>query len=86
VQPVEHGANGACVLDQPAQVLAGTVLPGIEFEHSLFETGCDQIVLERALVLDVLLGLAARHLVERRLRDEEVTAVDDLRHLTVERR
>jgi hypothetical protein len=44
----------------------------------------DQVVLHRLLVLEVLAGLAARHLVERRLGDVEVPALDQLRHLPEE--
>ena len=56
---------------RPARFVAGGQL-----EHAVVEAGRDQIILQRALVLQVLLGLAARHLVERRLRDIEVAAVD----------
>ena len=38
------------------------------------------------LVLQILLGLAARHFVERRLRDVEMAAVDEIAHLPVEER
>jgi hypothetical protein len=44
----------------------------------------DEVVLERALVLQVALALAALHLVERRLGDVEVAALDQLRHLAEE--
>src|SRR5258708_37068272 len=37
-----------------------------------------------ALVLEIALRLAARRLVERRLRNEEMAAFDQLGHLTVE--
>ena len=53
-------------------------------EHGLLEAGLDQIVLERALVLEVGLRLAARHLVERRLGDVDVALLHQLRHLPVE--
>ena len=72
MQPGEHVADGARFLDQRAQVGAGALLAGGEPQHRVFEAGADQVVLERALVLEILLGLAARHLVERRLRDVEM--------------
>ena len=53
---------------------------------AVLQPGGDQVILQRALVLEVLLGLAAVDLVERRLRDEEVAAIDQLRHLPVEER
>ncbi len=60
------------------QVLAGALLAAGEPQHRFFKAGVDQKILERALVLEVLLGFAARDLVERRLCDEEMAAVDDL--------
>ena len=39
-----------------------------------FETGIDQIIVERGIVLQIDLGPAARDFVERRLGDEEVPA------------
>ena len=68
------------------QVGAGALLAGRELEHGVLEAGGDQIVLQRALVLEILLGLAARDFVERRLRDVEMAAVDQLAHLPVEER
>ena len=53
-------------------------------EHRVLEPGRQQIVLERPLVLEILLGLAALDLIERRLGDIEIAALDDLRHLPVE--
>ena len=67
-----------------AQVLAGAHLAGAERQRRFFEPRADQEFLEGALVLDVLRALAARHLVERRLRDVEVAALDQLRHLPEE--
>src|SRR5438093_13051193 len=84
VQAAQHVADDWRILDQRAQVLARPVLARIEPQHGLLEAGVDQIILERALVLEVLLGFSARHLVERRLGDEEVAAIDDPAHLPVE--
>ena len=67
-----------------ARSRAGAVVAAGELQHRLLEPGRDQIVLERALVLEVGLGRAALHLVERRLGDEEVAALDQLAHLPVE--
>src|SRR5262249_57284484 len=66
--------------------LAGRVLARMQPKLRLFEAAGDEIVLERPLVLEILLRLAARDLVERRLSDEEVAAIDDVAHLTVEER
>ena len=55
-------------------------------QDGVLEAGVDQVVLERALVLEVGLRLAARDLVERRLGDVEVALLDQLRHLPVEER
>src|SRR5258708_6490134 len=66
------------------RVRAGARLAGMELQHRIFQAAGDEIVLERPLVLEILLRLAARHLVKRRLRDEKMAAVDDLAHLPVE--
>ena len=55
-------------------------------QHRVLEAGGDQVILQRALVLEILLGLAAGDFVERRLGDVEMAAVDQLRHLPVEER
>ena len=86
MQPGEHVADHAGFLDQAAQVGAGALLAGKQAQHGLLQPGLDQVVLERALVLEVLLGLAARHFVQRRLRDVDVAALDQVAHLPVEER
>ena len=48
--------------------------PDASLQHAIVEPGLDQVVLERALVLEILLGLAAVDLVERRLRDIDMAA------------
>ena len=86
MQAAQHAADVARIVDQRAQVRAGAGLAGVQLQHRVFEAGVDQIILERVLVLEILLGTSARHLVERRLRDEEMAAVDDLAHLAIEER
>ncbi len=65
---------------------SGALLARTEPQHRLLEAGADEKVLVCALVLEILLGLAARDFVERRLRDEEMAAVDELAHLAIEER
>src|SRR5262249_53594293 len=77
VQRGEHVANDAGVLDQCTQIGSSAVLAGIEPQHRLFEPGLDEVVFERAFVLEILLGFPPRYLVERRLSNEEMTAVDE---------
>ena len=84
VQPVEDMADQPGFLDQMPQIGMRALLPARRSEHGIFEAGADEEVLERALVLDVLLGSAARDLVKRRLRNEEMTALDELAHLPIE--
>ena len=60
VQPVQDVADRARVLDQLAQIGAGALLAGGKAQHRVLEAARDQIILERALVLEILLGLAAR--------------------------
>ena len=86
VQAAQQIADGARVLDQLAQIVAGAHFAGRQPQRRVFEAGVDQIILQRALVLEILLGLAARDFVERRLGDVEMAAVDDLAHLPVEER
>ncbi len=62
---------------------------GAPFDSSAHVLGAelDQVVLERRLVLQVLLAACrASDSVERRLRDEEVPALDELLELPVEER
>ena len=47
-------------LDELAQVGPRAFLPGGEAQHRVLEARRDQVVLERALVLEILLRLAAR--------------------------
>ena len=84
MQAEQDVADDARLLDQRLQVVAGAFLAAREPQHRVLQAGRDQVVLERDLVLEILLGLAARHFVERRLRDVEMAALDDLRHLPVE--
>ena len=69
----------ARLVDDGAQIGAGALLARGEAQHAVLEAGVDQVVLERPLVLEVLLGLAALDLVERRLGDVDVAALDQLR-------
>ena len=86
VQPVEDVADRACVLNQLAQVGARALLAGGKAQNRIVESGRDQIVLKRALILEVLLRLCAVDLVERRLRNVDVAALDELFHLPEEKR
>src|SRR5579872_2241977 len=86
VQVIERGANGAGVLDQGLQVATRTLFTRCQPEDAILKTGAYQIILERPLVLEILLRLAARDLVERRLGNIEVTTVDQCRHLPEEER
>ena len=86
VQPGEDAADGASFLHQFVQVVAGALFSRCEPEHRILQAGRDQIILERALVLEILFGLAAVDFVERRLRDVDVAALDQLLHLPEEKR
>ena len=77
-----QGAHPPGVLDQRAQFVARTLLRA--FEHEPLEPGADQIFVERGIVLEVGFAAPARDLVERRLGDEEVPGLDQVRHLAVE--
>src|SRR6185437_3851714 len=74
------------ILYQRLQIPARAIFTRGELEDTVVKTSLDQIIFQRALVFQVLLGLAAVHLVERRLRDIEITAFDQRRHLAEEER
>ena len=84
VQPVKDVADLARLLDQLTQIGASALLAACQAQDRILQPGVDQVILERALILEILLGLAARDLVERRLRDEQIAALDQFRHLPVE--
>ena len=54
---VEDVDDGAGVVDDRGEVGAGALLARREPEHGILEPGRDQVILERALVLEVVLGL-----------------------------
>ena len=86
VQAGQQIADRARLLDDPLQVGAGAFVARKRAEHRVVEPGIGEVVLQRVLVLQVLLGFAARDFVERRLRDVDVAAVDQLAHLAIEER
>ncbi len=86
VQAGEHIADGARFLDDRLQVGPGALVARIRAEHGVLQPDVGEIVFQRVLVLQVLLGLAARDFVERRLRDVDIAAVDQFAHLAEEER
>src|SRR4030095_10880926 len=60
--------------------------PALRADHLAPRTLAEQELLERQLVLEALLLLAALDLDQRRLRDEQMTLLDELGHLAVEER
>src|SRR3546814_19367500 len=65
------------VMDEMAQILARARAAG-RLEHRRGDAVLDQIFVERGIVLEIDFAAPARRLVERRLRDIEVPALDDL--------
>ncbi len=86
VQVVQHVADDPGVLHHRLQVAPAAILAGRQLEDAVREAGFDQVVFQSALVFQVLLGFAAGDLVERRLRDVEVAALNQRRHLAEEER
>ena len=82
--PSSDTDDGAGLADGLDEVGAGPGLAVGDVEHRVVEAGGDQVILQRPLVLEVELGRAALDLVERRLGDEDVAALDQLRHLAEE--
>src|SRR5260221_898354 len=81
---VERGARNAGAFKQMRKVGAGNALAAGKRQHTVLQTFIDEMIFKFALVLEVALRLAARRLVKRRLRDEEMAAFDQLRHLAIE--
>src|ERR1700738_438090 len=62
------------------------MLPGKKPQDRIFEARRNEIILQRAFILEILLRFSARYLVQRRLRNEEMPAIDELAHLPIEER
>ena len=81
---VERVADRQGLFDNGAKIGTGALGSIGQHQRRAFEAGVDQIGFQRLRVLQVLFRRAALHLVERRLRDIEVAALDHFRHLPVE--
>jgi hypothetical protein len=73
------------VLDQRGEIGVGSGV-SCRDEHGLAAHAVEQVVFERALVLEVQLGLALLDLVERRLRDIDVAVLEQLVEVPEEER
>ena len=82
----EHALQLARFVDNTAQVCSGDFFAIALPQHRAIDALLDQIFIHRGLVLEVHLGLAARHFVERRLRDVEITPFNQLWHLAEKER
>ena len=80
----QHAAELARAFDHAGQVGARNLFARAKAQDRALDAHLDQVILQRRLILEVDLGLAARDFVERRLRDVEVAALDQLRHLAEE--
>src|SRR5215217_3578099 len=85
VQRIERRAHVDRLVDNRTQVGAGSFLAVPQTQHRVFQSRIDEIILERLGVLQILLGGAALDLIERRLGDIEMAALDDLGHLPIEK-
>src|SRR5690606_21745978 len=63
------------------QIIADMDAATLSGEARLVDAGVDEVILERPLILEILLGRAALDLIERRLGDIDVAAIDQLAHL-----
>ncbi len=59
---------------------------GIDMQRGAVDGGVEQQGIQFQIVLDVLFLLAFFHLVQRRLSDVDVAALDQYRHLAIEKR
>ena len=83
-QATQDRADRSGAFDDLAQVFAGTLRAVVQGQHHILKARRDEIIFQRALVLQIGFRRAAPHFVERRLGDVEVPALDDLRHLSIE--
>ena len=74
------------VIDHAGQIGAADFLAVALAQHGAVDALIDQVIFHGGLIFQVHFGLAARHFVQRRLRDIQVTAFDQLGHLTIEER
>src|SRR5471032_1710921 len=73
-------------VDGVSQIVACLHAAIAELQRGAFEAGLDQMVVERALVLEVDRRLALGRFEQRRLGDVEVAAIDQVAHLAIEER
>ena len=78
-----QGAHAPGMLGKAAQVVART-RAFHRFQRKRAEAGIDEIIVELAVVLQIDFAAPLGDFVERRLRDVEMAAFDDFRHLPVE--
>jgi hypothetical protein len=86
LEPVQQPVELRDHLHELLQRRAGERRCALPAEREVLGPELDQVVLERGLVLQVLLRAAALQAVQRRLRDEQVSALDDLLEVPVEER
>src|SRR5262245_46811532 len=86
VQIAQDAADRARFLSKHAQVDASPLLAGSEPKHCILETSCNQIILESALVFQILLGFCTRDFVKRWLCNKDMAAFDQFFHLPEEKR
>src|SRR5690606_31313388 len=85
--PLERFHHIAVFIDQLLQRLTGdTRSMFVDVQVGIFQRGLGEVILQRLVILEVLLLLAALDLVQRRLGDVDVPLFDQLRHLTEEER
>ena len=72
------------LVDPLGQILARHLLAGVQREDAIPQTGVQQVFVERAVVLQIHPAGALFRAVERRLRDVEIAALDQRRHLAEE--
>src|SRR3546814_7716354 len=80
---ISDWSSDVCSSDLRPKILTGPGTPGGVQPHH-FHAIVDQILIERRFILQIHFRSAKRRLVERRLRNEEMPVLDDLRHLRSE--
>jgi hypothetical protein len=83
---IKDALEVARALHHAVQVGARDLFAARQAQNRTFDALVDQVILQRHLVLEINLGLAATDFVKRRLRDVEMAVFDQLRHLAEEER
>ena len=85
-QSSNHTARLAVLFNQADEVFADNLLPGGKRQSCIVTTAADEVILHFPLIFNVENGVAFFNLVQRRLSNINISALNQLRHLAIEKR